>query len=206
MDEWGAAAFNVLRREGRSLSLSKLCPKSWRPALRPRPLGPASQSCQGHRAPPTQAGPLTPVPPLWTPPLLAPPPACAPLLTTASMSAPRSSNSSTASWHSVFTATCRAVSPEGEGGSVQPGPGALLPQKDARSGQTAPPCTMVGAHLRNCEPPGPRCRGPRCPAGPAGRSGCGAHTLGGLLSGHCGPVPWGWHQPSPRAALLTAKS
>lgn len=112
VDEWGAAAFNVLRREGRSLTLSKLCPKSWRPALRPRPLGPASrQSCQGPRAPPTQAGALTPVPPLWTPPLLAPPPACAPLLTTASMSAPRSSNSSTASWHSVFTATCRAVSP-----------------------------------------------------------------------------------------------
>lgn len=33
------------------------------------------------------------------------------LMSTASMSAPRSSKSCTVSWHSVFTATCRAVSP-----------------------------------------------------------------------------------------------
>lgn len=33
------------------------------------------------------------------------------LMSTASMSAPCSNKSSTASWHSVFTATCRAVSP-----------------------------------------------------------------------------------------------
>lgn len=121
------------------------------------------------------------------------------LMSTASMSAPRSSKSSTASWHSVFTATCRAVSPEGEGDSVKPGPGALQPQEDAGSCQTAPPCARVGAHRRNCGPPGPLCREPRCPAGPAGRSGCGARTPGGLPSGHGGPVPWGWHQPSPRA-------
>lgn len=198
VDEWRAAALNVLGQGGKVFKSLQGLPRQ--PAVRRR----TARSSVAIRLetpehhPPTRRSPA-PAPPPLTPPLLAPPQARAPALTTASMSAPRSSKSSTASWHSVFTATCRAVSPEGEGDSVKPGPGALQPQEDAGSCQTAPPCARVGAHRRNCGPPGPLCQEPRCPAGPAGRSGCGARTPGGLPSGHGGPVPWGWHQPSPRA-------
>lgn len=189
--------------EGRALSLSE--------SSDPTAGGPHSHRSGGTEtsspAHPRRRSP-TPAPALLGPPLLlAASLALAPSLTTASMSAPRSSKSSTASWHSVFTATCRAVSPKGEGGPVKHGLGTLQPQKAARSCQTAPPCARarVCPHRHNFGPPGPLCPGPRCPAGPAGKSGCGAHTPSGLLSGHGGPVPWGWHRPSPVAGPPTAK-
>lgn len=181
------------RRAGRSLSLSKLCPIS--PPIS-QLLGPPSQSGQTLEVlphalvrSPRKSRPLG-VPP--RPPSSSRPHPLGPgLLTTASMSAPRSSKSRTASGHSMFTATCRAVSPAVQEDSVNLGLGLNL-----KSCQTAPPGAGVGAHHRNCGPPDPQCPGLHCPAGPASRSGCGAHTPGGPLSGHGGPVPWGWHQPS----------
>ena len=114
VDEWGAAAFNVLQKGGKvSESLQ---------ALPNQPAASIPAAGSGVSIPVDTSSP-TPTPrsrgvprkphPLGGPAPAPLGPASGPrLLTTASMSAPRSSKSSTASGHSMFTATCKAVSPE----------------------------------------------------------------------------------------------
>lgn len=162
MDEWEAAALNVLRQGRKVLSVPLLCPSSWRPAS--QRLGPAFVSLgtssllrwprllllqAPHRPPPPTSAQAR------SPPRRCPrraPTRAAPLLGTP-----------------VFTATCRAVSPEGAETQLNVGLGFCSLQKDSRSYQTAPQ-RRVGAHHRNCGPPGPWCPG-RCPAGPQAEAG-----------------------------------
>lgn len=184
VDEWGTAALDILR-ENRCLSLSLK-------ALSIPPSGPASSSLNTRTFLPPWHPSLAPPP---EPHLRAPDHAPCGLprwLTTASMSAPRSRSSRTASWHPVFTATCRAVSPSRRRSHSQSSPGLGLVDAILT-------LSPLGTHLRNCEPPGPRSLGLRCPAGPAGSWGCGARMPGGLQSGRGDPGPWGWHQLLPVA-------